>query len=110
MERHPTEQECHFLGLDPDSQEAKEMIVYSGKGCATCNNTGYKGRAAIHEILPIYGDIRTLITKGATSDEIAKFAREHHGMQTLWDDCLRLVKDGVTTVDEMVKVAFSLDS
>lgn len=110
QERHPTEQECHFLGLDPNSQEAKEMIVYSGRGCATCNNTGYKGRAAIHEILPVYGDIRTLITKGATSDEIAKYAREKHGMQTLWDDCLRLVKDGVTTVDEMVKVAFSLDS
>lgn len=108
-ERKPTEQECHFLGLEYGSKEAEEMIVCSGKGCATCNNTGYKGRAAIHEILPIYGHLKTLITKGASSDELAKYAREEMGMQTLWDDCLRLVKAGVTTVDEMVKVAFSLD-
>lgn len=109
-ERTPTEQECQFLGLEYGSEKANNTKIYYGKGCATCNNTGYKGRAAIHEILPMYGDLRTMVTKGATSDEINKVAIEKYGMQTLWADCMRLVYEGVTTVDEMVKVAYSVDN
>lgn len=109
-EHTPTEEECNFLKLEYGSPEAMARTVWSGKGCAKCNNTGYKGRAAIHEILPIYSDMRTMITKGCTSDELAQVAKEKYGMQTLWDDCMRLVNEGVTTVDEMVKVAFSLEN
>ncbi len=108
-EYHPTVSDCKFLNLDPESDEAKNMILYRGKGCTNCNHSGYKGRAAIHEILPIYKDIKSMIMKDATSDEIADFARKEHGVQSLWDDCMRLVMSGVTTVDEMVKVAFSMN-
>jgi len=107
-EYHPSESDCRFLNIDPSSDEAKNMVLHRGKGCANCNFTGYKGRAAIHEILPIYREIREMIINKETSDAITDYARKECGMATLWDDCLRLVKDGVTTVDEMVKVAFSM--
>ncbi|MCX7714948.1 MAG: GspE/PulE family protein [Clostridia bacterium] len=106
----PTLSDCKFLHLDPDSPEAKSLVLYRGRGCSNCNHTGYKGRAAIHEILPIYKEIRTMITKEATSDEIADFARKEFKVQSLWDDCMRLVLAGITTVDEMVKVAFTINS
>ncbi|MCH5185442.1 MAG: Flp pilus assembly complex ATPase component TadA [Oscillospiraceae bacterium] len=104
----PTESDCRFLSIDPNSEEAKNMILHHGKGCANCNFTGYKGRAAIHEILPIYREIREMIINKETSDAITDVARKQFGMATLWDDCMRLVMAGVTTVDEMVKVAFSM--
>lgn len=107
-EYHPTLSDCKFLKLDPDSAEAKNMILYRGKGCTNCNHTGYKGRAAIHEILPITSEIKQMIMKGNTSDEIAEYARRELHVQSLWDDCMRLVTNGTTTVDEMVKVAFSM--
>lgn len=104
----PTESDCRFLNIEPGSEEAKNMILHRGKGCANCNFTGYKGRAAIHEILPIYKEIRAMIINRETSDDITAYARKECGMATLWDDCMRLVMSGVTTVDEMVKVAFSM--
>jgi type IV pilus assembly protein PilB len=104
----PTESDCRFLNITPGSEEAKSTILHRGKGCANCNFTGYKGRAAIHEILPIYKEIRAMIINRETSDSITEFARKEFGMATLWDDCMRLVLAGVTTVDEMVKVAFSM--
>lgn len=105
---HPTDSDCKFLGLTPGSDEALNMTLYRGKGCTNCNHTGYKGRAAIHEILPIYKEIKSMIVKDATSDEIADFARKEYKVQSLWDDCMRLVLNGTTTVDEMVKVAFTM--
>lgn len=104
----PTESDCRFLNITPGSEEAKNTILHRGRGCANCNFTGYKGRAAIHEILPIYKEIRAMIINRETSDDITEYARKECGMATLWDDCMRLVMAGTTTVDEMVKVAFSM--
>ncbi len=97
-----TENEKELIGIDED------ITVYRGEGCNICSHTGYKGRAPIHEVLLVDQSIRTLINSGATSDVIKKRAIEM-GMTTLHDTCLVLVEHGVTSVNEMVKIAFSID-
>ena len=80
--------------------------VKHAKGCRQCNNTGYKGRVSIHEILMVDKNVRELITKGASVEEIKEFAIREQGMSTLKNSALELVEQGVTTVDELVKVAY----
>jgi len=75
-------------------------------GCRQCNNTGFKGRISIHEILPIDKEIRKMISENATAEEIKAYARANLGMNTLKESALELVKQGVTTVSEMSKVAY----
>jgi len=88
--------------------EGEEVTIYKPKGCPECNNIGYKGRIAVYEIMEIDKDIRQLIAKNATSDTIKELAIKK-GMKTLRMNCARLVKNGVTTIDEMLKIAFSKD-
>jgi type IV pilus assembly protein PilB len=79
-----------------------QATFYHGRGCSECRNTGYKGRAAIAEILPITPAIRELIMRRATSAEIeAKAVQE--GMPTLRMDGITKMLNGVTTIDEVVK-------
>ncbi len=75
-------------------------------GCAQCNNTGYKGRISIHEILPIDKPIREMISNEATAETIKEYGRKELGMLTLKESALELVEEGLTTVDELVKVAY----
>jgi type IV pilus assembly protein PilB len=75
-------------------------------GCRQCNNTGYKGRISIHEILSVDKPVRALITKGAAVEEIKEYAIENQGMSTLKQSAMELVRDGVTTIDELLKVAY----
>lgn len=80
--------------------------VRHAKGCRQCNNTGYKGRISIHEILMIDKHVREMITKGASVEEIKDYAIQNQGMSTLKKSALALVEDGTTTVDELIKVAY----
>jgi type IV pilus assembly protein PilB len=80
--------------------------VMHAVGCPRCNNTGYTGRVAIHEILSIDGKIRRLITSGASMDEITEYAMDVQGMHTLRDQALELVRQGITTMEELLKVAY----
>lgn len=80
--------------------------VKHAKGCRQCNNTGYKGRISIHEILSIDKHVREMITKGASVEEIKDYAIQNQGMSTLKKSALALVEDGTTTVDELIKVAY----
>ena len=80
--------------------------VRHAKGCRQCNNTGYKGRISIHEILSIDKHVREMITKGASVEEIKEYAIHNQGMSTLKKSALALVEDGTTTVDELIKVAY----
>ncbi len=80
--------------------------VRHAKGCKQCNNTGYKGRISIHEILPVTKEVRSLISAGSTVEEIKAFAINSLGMKTLKQSGLDLVEQGVTTVDELIKVAY----
>ena len=86
----------------------EEVTIYKAKGCPECNNIGYKGRIAVYEIMEINREIRQLIAKNATSDTIKDLAIQN-GMKTLRMNCARLVKNGTTTIDEMLKIAFSKD-
>ena len=101
-ERAPTIQEMMMLGLE------KPVMLSYGKGCQNCNHTGYSGRQGIHEILIVDREIRNMIGGRATTDEIKERARQK-GMKTLADSARDLVLSGVTTIDEMIKVTFSLD-
>ncbi len=78
------------------------LVVYKGKGCDHCNQSGYKGRVALYEVMPILDSLRQLILQGATSDEIKAMAISS-GMKTLRLSGLDKVKEGVTTIDEVLE-------
>lgn len=98
----------------PDAA-ARELLgndvksVFRGKGCNYCKNTGYKGRIAIHEVLVSNRSVRRMIVDGASVDAITDYARKELGMTTLKESALELVRQGVTTIDELLKVAYSVD-
>lgn len=94
-----TEQERLFLGEDV-------RVVTRGTGCTKCNNTGYKGRIAVHEILAINNDIRRMIINHTTIEEINRYAREVQQMRTLKESGLILVKEGKTTPEELLKISY----
>ena len=81
---------------------AKKVKVYKGKGCFLCNDTGYKGRVAIHEVMMVEANVRELVLKNGSSDEIKKQAIKN-GMRTLRMSALTKVVKGLTTLDEAVK-------
>lgn len=76
--------------------------IYMGKGCTVCNNTGYKGRVGLFEVLIMSESIRELIDRNADSDEIKK-AAINEGMTTMFDDGIEKVLSGITTIDEIIK-------
>ena len=73
-----------------------------GKGCGKCNHTGYKGRVALYEVMNLTEELRELVLVGASSLELRRKAMEE-GMLTLRLSGLRKVKEGVTTLDEVVR-------
>lgn len=93
--------------LEPNSDEEEKTILYKGKGCAYCNYTGYKGRTAIHEIMPVTPKIRKAIYDKASNDEVRDVAIEE-GMMTLYDNARIRVLQGVTTYDELLKLYSSI--
>ena len=82
--------------------------LYKGAGCPACNYTGYVGRTAIHEILPVNKDIREMVNRGVSSDQIRHIAGRF-GFTSLHENCSRLVLDGVTTTEELTKVTYSIE-
>ncbi|QDT63762.1 GspE/PulE family protein [Calycomorphotria hydatis] len=91
-----------LMELQLPIEQARKYRFYYGKGCTTCNNSGYKGRTGIYELLVITDDIRDLISADASTDDIRNFARSQ-GMTTLREAGLKLIFDGVTTIDEVVR-------
>jgi type IV pilus assembly protein PilB len=92
------------VGFDPEV--AQTLTVYKGKGCDECGNTGFKGRVALYEVLPMREEIRELVLVGASAIEIKRKAIET-GMKTLRASGLSKVQEGVTTVGEIVRVSVS---
>ena len=86
-------------------EEAKDMKVYKGQGCDFCNDTGYKGRIALYEIMPVSEKLRRMILDGASTDEIREEAIKE-GMSSLRMSGLRKIKEGITTIDEVMSVTF----
>jgi type IV pilus assembly protein PilB len=91
-------------GFSPS--EAGTVKCFHGKGCQTCGSTGYKGRVALYEVMPVGEGIRELILQGGSADEIKRKAVEL-GMKTLRMSGLEKVREGVTTVEEVVGTTFA---
>ena len=85
--------------------EEINYVLKKGQGCSYCNGSGYKGRIAIFEIMPITAGHRQLIDRRATADELREYAIEQ-GMTTLKQAAARLVLEGITTVDELLRVTY----
>ncbi len=96
----PTENQLSLLNLSP--HDIGDKAFYYGRGCAHCNDTGYRGRKGIFELLVIGEAIRTLINDRAPSIVLRQKAVEL-GMVTLREDGLRSIFDGDTTIEEVVK-------
>jgi type IV pilus assembly protein PilB len=88
------------LGVAPE--EIQGWTCYKGTGCPQCNNTGYRGRVALYEVLPVREEIRELILQGASANEIKKEGMRL-GMKTLRQTALTKLKGGITTVEEVLK-------
>ncbi|MDA1013114.1 MAG: ATPase, T2SS/T4P/T4SS family [Planctomycetota bacterium] len=91
-----------LMELQLPIQQARLYKFYYGKGCGRCNNSGYKGRCGIYELIDITDDIRDLISESASIDDIRNAAR-NEGMTTLRESGLKLIFDGITTIDEIVR-------
>lgn len=87
---------------------SEDIIIYKGRGCSLCNGTGYIGRTAIHEVMHINRDIRSLIESRASIDDIRAAAAKNNTI-TLRESCKQLVLAGVTSIEEMTRVTYSLD-
>ncbi len=90
-------EELRSLGIQSDTP------LYRGRGCEQCASTGYFGRSAIFELLLVDDAIRTLILKNSDSNQLRQAAR-HNGMRTLLEDGAEKVKEGITTLSEVLRV------
>ncbi|MGZ5444279.1 MAG: type IV-A pilus assembly ATPase PilB [Thermoanaerobaculia bacterium] len=91
-----------IMNLGYKKEDVGTFHIYKGRGCEKCNNTGYKGRVGLIEVMVIDDDIRDLILSGGTAIDIKRKAMEN-GMITLRRSGLIKIKDGVTTVEEVVR-------
>ena len=100
----PTEVQLIELGLTPDKLNGKKF--YYGRGCSKCNNTGYRGRTALFEIMVFNDELRELVMEQASTN-LLRNAGQKTGMKLLRDNGLAAIYDGVTTIDEVVKETIS---
>jgi type IV pilus assembly protein PilB len=88
------------------AEDAEGVRVYAGKGCAACANTGYKGRISIHEIMWMIPELQEAIVRQRPANELKDIAVKA-GMRTLRQTGLRKVANGLTTIDEVLRVTFA---
>ena len=98
----PDAAERAYMGIALD----EEVKLYKGAGCGKCNFTGYVGRMAIHEVLPIIPEMKELILKNAPDTEIFAAGRSY-GVTSMKEDGIRKVLDGETTASELLRVAYA---
>ncbi len=91
-----------LLDLGVLDEEIGTFKCYHGKGCANCNDTGYRGRVALYEVMPLYEQIRELVLMGASAAEIKKESIRL-GMTTLRRAGINKLKEGVTSVEEVIR-------
>jgi type IV pilus assembly protein PilB len=83
-------------------EDAGTVTPMRGSGCHRCNNTGYKGRVGLYEVMEVTDEVRELVLVGASGVELRRKA-VGEGMITLRQSGLRKVKDGVTSIDEVLR-------
>jgi type IV pilus assembly protein PilB len=96
----PPRDQLEDLGMDPAAIEGKKF--YRGAGCEKCNNTGYKGRVGLFELMVLNDELRELIMRGATADELRDCACKY-GMIPLRQYGTNFIFEGVTTADEVIR-------
>ena len=97
-----SERQIEFLGHDiPNAKK--------GTGCGQCHNSGYLGRTAIHEILVVDKTMRKMIAEGAEAEEMKQYAIKTQGMKTLRMAAEILVEQGITSMEELERVAYNDD-
>ncbi|MBP8613048.1 MAG: type II/IV secretion system protein, partial [Candidatus Atribacteria bacterium] len=101
----PSEEVLAHLGFPLE----EGVTFYRGDGCEACGYTGYKGRIAISEILPISPEIQHLILRSASSKEIMAEGKRQ-GMKTLLDDAMNKAAEGITTLEEVIRVVSTLEA
>ena len=89
------------IGVDP-AEVAAGFPTFSGKGCPNCNQTGYKGRLAIYEIMAMHETLKELVLRGASTDELKREAVKL-GLSTLRMSAIQKVREGLTTIEETVR-------
>lgn len=100
---------CTHCKVENEPTDLEKKIVpgiekiYRGLGCHNCNDTGYKGRIAVHEILEIDNEIRKMISNKSQTDEIYKYVIDNDKLKFIKDDIVDLIKDGKTTVEELLR-------
>ncbi|MEP7704779.1 type II secretion system ATPase GspE [Paraglaciecola sp. 25GB23A] len=97
---HPTEQECQILGVKPKKPD--DIMIYSPKGCAACNQTGYRGRTGIHELIIVDEGIREIIHSGHGEQAIEKYVRKT--TPSIREDGCDKVLLGTTSLEEVLRV------
>ena len=100
--RLSTMEDNELMGIGEEA-----ITIYDACGCPKCNNTGYSGRTAIHEILLCTPEMASLIAADGKTDAISKLAREQ-GCKLLRDNVSELVQEGRTTMDELIKLTFAV--
>jgi len=94
-----------LIDIGLSAEEATSITCYKGNGCDACSGTGYKGRIAIYEVLRLSPELRDMVLSGASALEIKRAAIQE-GMRTLRMSGLEKLKEGITTVEEVVRVTF----
>jgi type II secretory ATPase GspE/PulE/Tfp pilus assembly ATPase PilB-like protein len=92
------EKELLYLNVDWSTAE-----VFQGKGCDNCNHTGYQGRLGVYELLVTSDNLGTMVMSGESTGDLRRTARRE-GMNTMRDDAWIKVLNGITTVEEVIRV------
>jgi type IV pilus assembly protein PilB len=100
QEHQYSPEELHALGVT--AKEAAGLVFFKGAGCDTCNGTGYKGRQGLYEVMLLSSALRRMVLKGASTEELRALAVQE-GMLTLRMDGMVKIKNGITTLEEVVK-------
>lgn len=95
-----------FIDLGVEPEEFRTIPLYKGTGCKNCSNTGFKGRIAVYEVMPINDNLKELILKGASSTEIKSEAIKA-GMSTLRHSAIIKMKQGLTPAEEILRITFA---
>ena len=101
-EEHPVDKKI-LVDLGFTAEEAEDVVPMKGRGCSECNNSGYKGRMALYEVMPITDEIKEMILQGYSAAELKREA-VRMGMKTLRRSGLNKIKEGVTTIEEVLRV------
>lgn len=99
--RYSTDEENELMGIDHPIQ------IYDACGCPECNNTGYRGRTAIHEIIHCSSNVRTIIAANGTKEEIEEVAKAN-GTKLLRDNVSELVQAGQTSITELIRTTYTV--